>query len=335
MGKGIVSCGYYIPYLRIRREEYMAALGGCAADMEEKAVLDIDEDVITMAVEAARNAAENVDKGRIGALVLASTNFPYQEKYLAGTLVEALGLSGGLLTSHHSGSALAGAEAFLAAMGLLDQTDQEYALAVISDAPSSRSPEGLEHGFGAAACAFVLAGGDAALSFEGVSAQSGEFMGLRFRPPADGIVRDIGVPAYSSMSYIDTVAGAVSGVLEKLGRSPGHYRHLIMPQADLRADQALAKKLGFSEEQLREGTVFRMVGDAGCCTPFLGLCKTLEGTGGDEKTLVCTYGAGSGSIAMSFRSGAPLPAGRTTFSSQLGNKKNISYIQYLKLKKIL
>ncbi len=335
MAKSVVSYGSYIPFLRIRREEYISALGSCGADIKEKAVMDIDEDTVTMAVEAASDALAGVDPARVGVLALASANFPYGEKFIAGTLVEALGLSGSVLTSHHGGSALAGSEAFLAALGLLDQTDREYALVIVSDAPQASPSSGLDHGFGAAACAFVLARDGSGLEFEGACSRAGEFMGLRYRTAGETGVRDIGVGAYSSMAYNETVSASLSGILEKMGRIPGHYRCLVMPQADVRADTALAKKMGFGEDQTRDGLVYNLVGDAGCCTPFLGLCRALESAGTGEKILVCTYGAGSGSHSMSFCLNGPLPASPRPVGSLLEKKRQIGYIHYLKLKRII
>lgn len=333
MTKSIVAYGGYLPFLRLKREEYVNALGSCAAEIKEKAVMDIDEDAMTMAVEAARNAISGLDADQMGALALASANFPYQEKFMAGTVVEALGLKGDVLTSHHSCSALAGAEAFLCALGMLDQTDRRYALVVISDAPRAGVFNELDHGLGAAACAFVLAKDQPGLEFEGVHNWGCEYMGLRYRLPGETTARDIGVRAYSSQAFHQTVRAAVSGLLDQLGRSSAHYRHLLLPQTDVKASFSLAEKMGFGESQLRGGMVFDRVGDAGCCSPFLGLCKALESMEVGDRALVCSYGAGSGSSALSFSLTGRMPKSPNPVGVQLEKKKYISYMHYLKLKK--
>ncbi|MFZ5633281.1 MAG: 3-oxoacyl-[acyl-carrier-protein] synthase III C-terminal domain-containing protein [Bacillota bacterium] len=334
MAKSVVSYGVYVPFLRIKRDEYLIALGSCGADMKEKAVMDIDEDVITMAVEAARDATAGLDTGGIGVLALASANFPYQEKVMAGTMVEALGLNNDVLTSHHGNSTLAGSEAFLAAMGLLDQTDRKYALVVISDAPAAGVSEDMDHGLGAGSCAFVLAKDGPGLEFGGVYAYSGEYMGLRYRLPGETEIRDIGVRAYSSMAFNEAARSSVAGLLAKLGRVPGDYRHIVLPQADVKASLALAGKMGFSEEQLREGLVFDRVGDTGACSPFLGLCSVLDCAAPGDKIIVCSYGAGGGSHALSFNLSVP-PQKRKAVRDLLDRKRYINYIHYLKLKKII
>ncbi|MGB9802234.1 hydroxymethylglutaryl-CoA synthase [Desulfofundulus sp.] len=333
MSVSIISYGAYLPFLRIKRDEYINALGSCSAEIKEKAVMDVDEDTITMAVEAARDAVADIDIGRIGVLTLASSNFPYQEKVMAGTVVEALGLNKNILTGTHGNSTLAGTEALLSALGLLAQVEQKYALVVVSDAPAAAASTDMEHGFGAAACAFVLTRDEQGLEFEGVYAHTGESLGLRYRLSGETNVRDIGVKAYSTMAYNETVKASVGGLLNKLGRKPADYRHVVLHQNDVKTTVALAKKMGFSEEQINEGLTYSQVGDTGACSALLGLCRVLDKAAAGDKILVGSYGAGAGSQALSFKLNSQLRARTRSFQALLGEKKYISYIHYLKLKK--
>lgn len=334
MAESVVSYGAYIPFLRIQRGEYISALGNCGAGIKEKAVMDIDEDVITMAVEAARQALAGINPDSVGALALASANFPCQEKVLTGTVVEALGLNRDILAGHHCQSTLAGSEALLDVTGLMERTDRRYALLIISDAPEAGVSGDLEHGLGAGACAFLLAKDEPGLELEGVFSHSNEYMGLRYRLPGDTSLRDIGVRAYSSQAFNEAVKYSVSGLLDKLARKPGYYSHLVMHQADVKLARAAAKKLGFTDEQLEEGFVCDRVGDTGACSPFLGLCRVLDRAVTGQRIMLCTYGAGGGSHALSLHLSAP-PRRRSTVDQLLDNKKYISYIQYLKLKKVI
>ncbi len=332
MTKSIISCGVYLPYLRIKRDEYLSALGRCSAGMREKTVLDIDEDVITMAVEASRVALAGIDVSRVGVVTVASTGFPYQEKAQAGTLVEALGLEKNVLTAQHSNSTVSGTESLLTALSLLDQTEQPYALVVVSDAPVSGPDVDLEHGFGAAACAFVLAKDEPGLVFEGVYAQSGEAMGLRYRLPGETDIRDIGVKTFAMLDYNETVKGAVTGLANKLGRNLTDYRHVVLHQADAKSATALAKKMGCTDEQIKEGVVYPYTGDTGACSSLLGLCRVLESACAGDCILISSHGSGSGSQALSFCLETPVPKS-VVFEAVLGYKRYISYIQYLKQKR--
>lgn len=333
MNKSIISYGIYLPHLRIKREEYLNTLGRCSAAMQEKTVPDIDEDVITMAVEAARDALIGLDPDQVGVLTLASTHFPYQEKEQTGTLVEALGLSQPVLTATHAKSTMSGTQAILSALGLLEQSSKPYALAVIADAPFSSAQVDLEHGFGAGACAFVLAKGEPGLVLEGVSGYAGEAMGLRYRLPGETDMRDIGVRAYATSHYQTAMQTAVTGLLDQLDRNLADYRHVVLHQDDAKSAAALAKKLGCTAEQTEAGSVYAQVGDTGACATLLGLCRVLATAAAGDKILLCSYGAGSGSQALSFELHHALLAPARSWQAVQDDKKYISYVQYLKLKR--
>ncbi|WP_366924270.1 hypothetical protein MFMK1_001234 [Metallumcola ferriviriculae] len=331
MTKSIIAYGAYLPFLRIKRDEYISSLGSCTAAIKEKTVMDTDEDVVTMAVAAGRKAIRGIDAAEIGALALASSNFPYQEKLAAGTVMEALGLDNSILTGQHSGSTMAGSEAFMAALGLLDQSDKKYALVIISDAPATDAAQDMDHGLGAAACALLLAQDEPGLEFEGVSAHVTESLGLRYRLPGETNLRDIGVKAYGSQAYNNTMSSAITGLLNKLERKAADYKYAVLHQNDIKTAAGLAKKMGFKDEQLQKGVTYDRVGDSGACSPFLGVCTLMDSIGAGEKVIICSYGSGGGSQALSFTCTKQL-AGKSFDDDE---KRYIDYIQYLKIKKKL
>src|SRR3546814_2044483 len=81
---GILSCGAYVPRLRIDRAIIAAAHGWMAPGLKgaargSRAFRSWDEDAVTMAVEAARDCLRGVDAGSFAALHVASTSFPYAD----------------------------------------------------------------------------------------------------------------------------------------------------------------------------------------------------------------------------------------------------------------
>src|SRR2546422_11586557 len=80
---GIVRYGSYIPYFRVQR----AAMG---AGKGERAVASYDEDSVSMAVEAARDALRGAPG--IDAVLFATTSPAYAEKLDAATIQAALDL---------------------------------------------------------------------------------------------------------------------------------------------------------------------------------------------------------------------------------------------------
>ena len=80
---GITRYGSYLPYFRLSRKALGAGRG-------ERSVASYDEDSVSMAVEAARDALR--DGVEIDTVIFATTSPPYAEKLNAATLQAALGL---------------------------------------------------------------------------------------------------------------------------------------------------------------------------------------------------------------------------------------------------
>src|SRR5579862_4595670 len=76
---GITSFGAYIPYYRLAHKEIARAWGGRAGD-GERAVAGVDEDAVTLAVEAVRDLLGGAAANGVDGLIFASTTAPYTEK---------------------------------------------------------------------------------------------------------------------------------------------------------------------------------------------------------------------------------------------------------------
>jgi 3-hydroxy-3-methylglutaryl CoA synthase len=101
---GILRYGSYVPYFRLQR----AATG---SGRGERAVASYDEDALSMAVEASREALR--DGAKPDAVVFASTAPPYAEKLAAATLATACNLPHEVRTLDVGGSTRMGAGALL------------------------------------------------------------------------------------------------------------------------------------------------------------------------------------------------------------------------------
>jgi len=88
---GIVSYGAYIPIYRLSQAEIARAWGG-GGGRGEKAVANYDEDSITMAVEAAIDCLNGMDRHTVDGLYFASTTPPYGEKQSASIVATAADL---------------------------------------------------------------------------------------------------------------------------------------------------------------------------------------------------------------------------------------------------
>ena len=118
---GIVAYGAYGPRLRLQRSAVLQAHAWFSPALKslakgERSVANWDEDVITMATEAARDCAPPVLHSRIDTVLLASTTAPYADRQNAGIVKEALNLPDTVATADLGGSQRAGTSALIQAL---------------------------------------------------------------------------------------------------------------------------------------------------------------------------------------------------------------------------
>src|SRR5258706_8550869 len=129
---GIVSYGSYVPYRRLKRAAIAQVLG-MPADKGERAVASFDEDSVSMAVEAARDALRATDPTSIDALVFATTPPPYADKLNAALVGAGAQLPLELRAADTTGSVRAGLTALLQAADAV-RGGAGRALAALADA---------------------------------------------------------------------------------------------------------------------------------------------------------------------------------------------------------
>lgn len=110
---GVVSIAAYIPRLRLSRKLMTEANAWFNPALKawgkgERAVANWDEDVVTMAVEAARRALGKCSGTGLDAIYLTSTTAPFADRQNAGIVAEALHVAGTLRSMDVGGSQRAG-----------------------------------------------------------------------------------------------------------------------------------------------------------------------------------------------------------------------------------
>src|SRR5262249_3450009 len=150
---GIIRYGTYVPYFRLTR----AAIG---AGKGERAVASYDEDAVSLAVEAARDAV----RGGIepDTLLFATLSPPYAEKLNAATTPAALDRPAGMAAADLGGSSRAGLGAVL--LGLDLATAGQRVLVCASDVVVGAPGGARETQGGDAGVAFVTGADGEALA---------------------------------------------------------------------------------------------------------------------------------------------------------------------------
>jgi hydroxymethylglutaryl-CoA synthase len=146
---GIIGYGAYVPRFRLPGKEISRVWteGNTPPPVAEKSVPGLDEDVITMAIEAARNALARAGTApaEIRAVWVGSESHPYAVKPSSSVVGEAIGASPNLLAADWEFACKAGSEAMQAAIGMVGSGMIRYALAIGMDTAQGRPGDALEY----------------------------------------------------------------------------------------------------------------------------------------------------------------------------------------------
>ena len=329
---GIIGYGVYIPKYRLKVDDAARVWG--AGGKGEKSVCGADEDIITMAAEAAEKAIHHagIDTAAIEAIHLGTSSAPFIEKHLAPILAETLALPPETSMIDYCGSPNAASLALLGCVDAIGAGRIKCGLVIGTDNRAAAPGSEGETSFGAGAAAFVIGNDGTIADIEGMHTHSTLFTD-RWRAASDGFVANYFDMRFDrEYGYEKHIVGAGRGLMGKLGRKGEDFNYVAMQQPDGRLPAAAARRLGIKSEQLAAGTVLPAFGDLGSCSAFIGLAAILEKAKPGERILVATYGSGS-SLAMSLlvRDGVVKKKRSVPLEKYHKRKEYIDYPTYLKL----
>ncbi len=301
-GVGIIGYGAYIPRFRLPASEvarvWKEGVGGLP--IKEKAVAGLDEDVVTMSIEAARNALARttIDPSTIRAVWVGSESHPYAVKPTSTVVAEAIGATPHTLAADWEFACKAGTEAVQAAVGFVGSRMAEYALAIGMDTAQGRPGDALEYTAAAGGAAFILGPQDQAMAvIEGSYSFATDTPDFWRRAdekyPSHG-ERFTGEPA-----YFKHITAAASELMSAMGTSAGDYTFAVFHQPNSKFPQRVAKSLGFTTEQIEAGLLVPEIGNVYAGSALLGLTAILDIAGPGDRILLVSYGSGAGSDAIS------------------------------------
>lgn len=331
---GIVSYGVYIPKYRIKPSQIAHAWGKEANGVEkslgvfEKSVAAVDEDAITLAVEATLNAIKplNFDISKIGAVTFGSESHPYAVKPSSTTVAGLLGLRENLLAVDLEFACKAGTSGIGLLSGLINK-DTKYVLAIGSDVAQSRPADVLEYTAGSAAASFILGSQDTIahiLDFTSFSSDTADFWRRDTEKfPSHG-GRFTGEPAYFTHVY-----GASSLLLQRTKLKPADFAYAVFHMPNGKFPKEAAERLGFTDEQIKTGFTVSQIGNPYSASSLVGLAAILDIAKAKQKIFMCSYGSGAGADAFVFETTPRLYAfqqkNEKTVQSQIQNKQMIDY----------
>ncbi len=338
---GIVGYGAYVPRYRLPATEVARVWkgGGGGLPVKEKAVPGLDEDTLTIALEAARNALARaqIDPQLIGAVWVGSESHPYAVKPTSTIVAEAIGATPYTEAADWEFACKAGTEAMQAGMGFVASGMASYVLSVGADTAQGRPGDALEYTAAAGGAAFLIGPASESLAvFEGSLSYATDTPDFWRRPnmhyPSHG-QRFTGEPA-----YFKHVISAARDLMEGTGRTADDFAHVVLHQPNAKFPERAAKTLGFKPEQWATGLLCPVVGNTYAGSSMLGLTAILDQARPGDTILAVSFGSGAGSDAFSLRV-TDLVTERQHLAPQtqdyISRRREVDYATYVRYRKKL
>ena len=332
---GVAGYGAYVPRYRLPATEVARVWTGNTGNslaVTEKAVAGLDEDVVTMSIEAARNAVARaeIDPADIRAVWVGSESHPYAVKPTATIVAEAIGAVPHTQAADWQFACKAGTEAIQAGIGLVGSGMARYVVAIGMDTAQGRPGDALEYTAGAGGAAIVLGPADGSLAvIEGshsVVTDTPDFWRRQHERYPEHGQRFTGEPA-----YFRHVTTAASELMQGLGTSAGDYAHVVFHQPNAKFPQRAGQLLGFKPEQLEAGLLAPFIGNTYAGSALLGLTAVFDKAAAGERVLLVSFGSGAGSDAIAFRVTARMQAQRDlapSTAASIARRTQIDYALY-------
>ncbi len=298
---GIVGYGAYVPRYRLPGSEiariWTNGLGG--SPILEKAVAGIDEDVITMSIEAARNAiaCAGIDAGELRAVWVGSESHPYAVKPTSTVVAESIGASPNIQAADWEFACKAGTEAVQASIGMVGSGMASYTLSIGMDTAQGRPGDALEYTAGSGGAAFIMGPADESYvcflgSYSYVTDTPDFWRRAGETYPSHGD-RFTGEPAY----FAHTISAA-NNLMEQMGTTAIDYDHAVFHQPNVKFPSRAAKSLGFSGDQIEAGLLANEIGNVYSGSCMIGLTAILDIAEPGDRIMMVSYGSGAGSDAF-------------------------------------
>ncbi len=305
MNTGIVSYGTYIPRYRVRPAEIGRVWGqdgeatGKSLNIISKSVPAPDEDTVTISVMAARRAMARTDvhPSNIGAILVGSESHPYAVKPTATIVSEAIGAAPYLTAADLEFACKAGTVGLQAVLGMIGtsnkQIPMDYAMAIGADTSQGAPGNILEYSASAGGVAFlvgkerVIASVDLTMSYTTDTPDFWRREGMKYPSHAE---RFTGKPA-----YFKHVQKCSEMIMKEMGTEAKDYDYATFHQPNGKFPVTIARKLGFTMDQIKPGLWTPYIGNTYSASMMMGLAGILDVAKPDEKILAVSYGSGAGS----------------------------------------
>ena len=324
---GITSYGAYVPLFRLDRK----VVGGRG----EKAICGFDEDSITMAVAAARDCLNGIDREAVEGLYFATTTPPYAEKLGAPIVAMGANLRRDIFATDFANSLRAGTSALKLALDTVKAGSAKKVLVAAADCRLGIPRSAFEQNCGDGACALLIGDTDAAVTVEASYSISDEIVDI-WRPEGEKFVRYWEERFTATMGYLSVVREAVSGLMKKNNYKPSDFSKVVLYAPTDRRCAELARSLGFDAKTQLQNPLFDVMGNTGTAFPLMLLVAALEEAKAGDRILLASYGNGSDAFVFQVNKQIEKIRDRRGMKGHLASKKVITdYMRYLRWRGLL
>ncbi len=333
MDIGIIAYGAYLPKARLQRAEIAAAHAWVAPGLKglakgERTHANWDEDAVTMAVEAARDALAEDDGAGLAGVYMGSTSFPFADRQNAGIVADALALPRGILTLDVASSQRAGTSALAVALKSAAASDGPL-MVVGSERCTTKPASTLEMTRGDGAAALIVGTGAGVIArLIGQHSDTVDFVD-HFREAGaefdyvweERWIRDEG--------YLKIAPEAIRTALDRFGVAGDSVTHFVFPVAAKKVASMVAKAAGIPEAAVADN-LQATVGECGAAHPLLMLVGALETAEPGARIVVAGFGQGCDVLIFEVTEAITRQAPRGGLSGALARRRTETrYTRYL------
>lgn len=320
---GIIRYGTYVPYFRLQR----AAMG---AGRGERAVASYDEDAVSLATEAAREALRGA--GTVDTLVFATTSPAYAEKLNAATVQAALDLPETIRSLELGASSRMGVAAL--SLGCDVAAGGGRALVCAGDVVIGAPGGAREAGGGDAGVAFVVGPDDEAIARVIGRASATVDVLDTWRRPEDPFAKQW-EERFGAEVLGPVLDETARRALRSAGVEPGQLGAVVLDAANPRAAAGLPRAFKLQPPQLADPLADR-VGRAGCAHAGLQLARVLDRAEPGQRILVASVADGVDVLVLEVTARITDGRPRHGVDDWIGSKRNdLPYNTWLKWRGIL
>jgi hydroxymethylglutaryl-CoA synthase len=320
---GITRYGSYLPYFRLQRRTMGSGKG-------ERTAASFDEDAVTLAVEAGREAL--ADGSNVDTLIFATLSPPYAEKLNAATIQAALDLPETVRTLELGSSSRMGLAALLLGADLA--ANGAKALVCAGDL-STGAPGGSRESIGGdGGSAFVFGGDAQALAKIIGRASSTMELTDTWRLPQDAFPCQW-EERFGAEMQGPAAAETAQRALADAGIVPGKLTSVILDAANPRAVRGIPVVLGLKPEQLAD-PLLSDVGRTGTSHAGLLLARALDLAKPGDCILVLSAADGCDALVLEVTKNIAKARPPHSVDQWRASKSNdLPYNSYLKWRGIL